>query len=158
MLGVEEQRLQKNAYMREWKRKNKASVNATNKKWKDSNRDLVRARERDRVNKKAGTGKGYRALWLNNIKLRAKKKGLPFDLSLDDLVFPDVCPVLGIPMVARSGGFNDNSPSIDRIIPANGYVKGNVQIISYRANRIKCHASLSDLKAIVAYMEKELAR
>lgn len=156
MLSIEERRAHKNSYMRGWKRRNKESVNATNKKWKDSNRALVRARERDRANKKADTGPGYRALWLNNIKLRAKKKGLSFDITLDDLTFPDICPVLGIPMIARSGAFSDNSPSIDRIVPEKGYVKGNVQIISYRANRIKCHASLSDLKAIVSYMEKEI--
>ena len=150
----ESARLARNAYMRGWKRKNKTKVNKTNQQWKNKNRELVRSRERQRAFRKAGTGEGYRALWLNNIRLRAKKKGLAFDLTLDDLVFPDVCPVLGIPIRARSGAFSDSSPSIDRTIPALGYVKGNVTIMSYRANRIKCHASLAELKAIVAYMEK----
>ena len=149
----DEHRLKRNAYMRKWKRENKEKVNRTNKNWKHANIELVRKREKVRAFKRAGTGEGYRALWLNNIRLRAKKKGLPFDISLDDLVFPDTCPVLGIPIRARSGAFSDNSPSIDRIIPALGYVKGNVAIMSYRANRIKCHASLAELKAIVAYME-----
>ena len=153
LIADEEKRLRRNAYMREWKKKNKPSVNATNQKWKDENRDLVRGREARRAFLRAGTGDGYRALWLNNCKHRAKKKGVPFDLTLDDLFFPDVCPVLGIPLIARAGSFHDNSPSIDRVIPALGYVKGNVQIISYRANRIKCHASLDDLRKIVAYME-----
>lgn len=148
------QRLKRNVYMRKWKRDNKEKVNKTNNKWKDANRDLVRKREKDRAFKRAGTGEGYRALWLNNIKFRAKKKGLPFDLTLEDLVFPSVCPVLGIPIKERSGAFSDNSPSIDRTIPKLGYVKGNVAIMSYRANRIKCHASLAELKAIVAYMEQ----
>ena len=125
-----------------------------NNRWKRSHAAVTRARERDRANKKADTGPGYRALWLNNIKLRAKKKGIPFDLTVDDLFFPDVCPVLGIPMIARSGRFHDNSPSIDRIVPEKGYVKGNVRIISYRANRIKCHASIEDLRAILSYMER----
>jgi len=146
-------RLKRNAYMRDWKKRNKAKVNKTNQKWKDDNRELVQTRERVRAFKRAGTGPGYRALWLNNIRLRAKKKGLPFDITLDDLVFPDVCPVLGIPMKARSGAFSDNSPSIDRTIPELGYVKGNVTIMSYRANRIKCHATLAELRAIVRYME-----
>lgn len=153
----DDKRLARNAYMRRWKRDNKKKVNRINNNWKDKNRDLVRSREKDRAYKRAGTGEGYRALWFNNIKFRAKKKGLPFDITLDDLVFPDVCPVLGIPIRARSGAFSDNSPSIDRTIPALGYVKGNVSIMSYRANRIKCHASLAELKAIVAYMERELS-
>lgn len=127
-----------------------------NQAWKEKNRTTVRTRERERARKRAGTGEGYRALWLNNVKLRAKVKGIPFNITLDDLVFPDTCPVLGIPMIARSGAFHDNSPSIDRIVPEKGYVKGNVRIISYRANRIKCHASIEDLRAILAYMEREL--
>lgn len=115
----------------------------------------IRDRAKEYMNVRAGTGSGYRALWLTNIKVRAKKKGLPFDLTLEDLFFPDLCPVLGIPMVERSGKFNDNSPSIDRLIPEKGYVKGNVRIISYRANRIKCHATIDDLRLILAYMERE---
>jgi len=62
---------------------------------------------------------------------------------------------LGIPIAARSGSFSDHSPSIDRTVPHLGYVKGNVTIMSYRANRIKCHASLDELRAIVAYMERQ---
>jgi hypothetical protein len=30
---------------------------------------------------------------------RALAKGLPFAITLDDVVIPDVCPVLGIPLV-----------------------------------------------------------
>src|SRR5260370_20681308 len=71
-------------------------------------------REALRAHLRADTGPGYRALWLNNTKLRAKRKGVPFDITIDDLVFPDVCPVLGIPIKARAGKFCDNSPSIDR--------------------------------------------
>jgi hypothetical protein len=149
----DDRRLKRNAYMRKWKREHKKSVNKTNQKWKDANRPLVRSREKRRAFLKAGTGDGYRALWLNNIKHRANKRGIPFNLSLDDLVFPNICPVLGIPIKARSGSFSDNSPSIDRTIPKLGYVKGNVSIMSYRANRIKCHATLDDLRKIVAYME-----
>jgi len=149
-------RKKRNAYMRAWKRKNKEKVNKTNQKWKDANRDLVRSRERERAYKRAGTGPGYRALWLNNIKHRAKKKGLPFDLTLEDLPIPAVCPILGIPLTMRSGSFHDNSPSIDRIIPAKGYVKGNVAIVSYRANRIKDYGTLDELRKVVAFLERHL--
>ena len=90
-----------------------------------------------------------------NTKARAKRKGLLFDLDLSDLVIPEFCPVLGIKMVKRRGHFADESPSLDRIIPDRGYVKGNVVIMSYRANRIKCHASLAELKAIVDFMERQ---
>jgi len=152
---TEEQRLKRNAYMRRWKKDNKKKVNKINKGWKDNNRQVVRDRGREYARVRAGTGEGYRTLWLSNCKHRAKKKGVPFDLTLEDLVFSEVCPILGIPMVMRSGSFHDNSPSIDRMIPAKGYVKGNVQIISYRANRLKAHGSLEDLRKIVAWMERQ---
>lgn len=148
-------RLKRNAYMRQWKREHKTNVNRINNNWKDKNRELVNKRERLRAYLRAGTGEGYRALWLNNIKFRAKKKGLPFDITLDDLVFPEMCPVLGIPLRARAGAFHDNSPSIDRNVPELGYVKGNVSIMSYRANRLKMHATLDELRRLVAYLEKQ---
>lgn len=149
-------REKRNAYMRAWKRKNKEKVNRVNQNWKDANRGLVRSRERERSYKRAGTGPGYRALWLNNIKFRAKRKGLPFDLTLEDLPIPETCPVLGIPLIMRSGSFHDNSPSIDRLIPEKGYVRGNVAIVSYRANRIKDYGTLDELRKVVTYLEKHL--
>ena len=81
----------------------------------------------------------------------AKKKGLPFNLELSDIVIPAHCPVLGIELQRGVRGRNDNSPSIDRIIPALGYVRGNILIISWRANRIKNDASIEELAKIAAF-------
>ena len=53
---------------------------------------------------------------------------------------PDVCPVLGIPLdqdPKGKGERSDNSPSLDKFIPSLGYVKGNIHIISWRANHLK---------------------
>jgi hypothetical protein len=127
-----------------------------NNKWKKANIELVRRREKDRARYRALTMEGYRALWLNGIKYRAKQKGLPFNLTLEDLPVPERCPVLGIPLFMRSGPFHDNSPSIDRLVPGKGYVKGNVAIVSYRANRIKDYGTLDELRKVVAYLEQHL--
>lgn len=51
-----------------------------------------------------------------------------------------------------------NSPSVDKIIPQLGYVKGNVQIISNRANIMKNDATLEDVKALLKYMEKNIPK
>jgi hypothetical protein len=149
----ETQRLAKNAYMREWKRANKSKVNGYNQSWKDRHREQVRAAGRDYQNRQ--WGEAYDVSLLRNCKSRAKQKGLAFNLEAIDVLVPDLCPVLGIPLVPRSGSFHDNSPSIDRLIPEKGYVKGNVKVISYRANRIKCHATIDDIRLILAYMERE---
>lgn len=47
----------------------------------------------------------------------------------------------------------DNSPSLDIIIPSKGYVKGNVWVISNRANRAKSNLSLEELKTLVYNLE-----
>lgn len=77
---------------------------------------------------------------------RALKKGIPFNLSQDDLMpIPTHCPVLGIPMeFGDTDGYN-NSPSLDRINPELGYVPGNVRWISFRANVLRRDASVEEL-------------
>ena len=82
---------------------------------------------------------------LNYARARAKKKGLPFNLELTDIVIPKNCPLLDIPLVLDNEVFADNSPSLDRLIPHLGYVKGNVKVISVRANTIKSNATLDEL-------------
>ena len=75
-------------------------------------------------------------------KKRATRLELPFDLTPDDIEIPERCPL--IPSIAIDKSLDkrsDESPSLDRIIPEKGYVKGNVQVISDLANRMKNSAS-----------------
>lgn len=105
-------------------------------------------------------------LTLNNARARARNKGLPFELTLEDLgEYPKTCPLLGIPMyrepaVANQGcrGSTPHAPSLDRIIPELGYVKGNVWFISQKANTIKQDATLAELKTLVYNLEKNLKK
>lgn len=87
---------------------------------------------------------------------RAKKKGLPFDLTVSDISIPETCPVLGIPISPGERGFHPNSPTIDRFIPELGYVRGNVSVISCRANGIKSDANLEEVELLAAWMRKKL--
>ena len=88
------------------------------------------------------------------VKGRALRGGLPFNLEPEDLVIPDVCPVLGIPLFRNTGGKRPtaNSPSVDRIIPELGYVKGNIQVISQRANVMKNDASPDELSIFAEWL------
>lgn len=91
-------------------------------------------------------------LMFNNARIRARAKGLPFSITKEDIVVPAVCPVLGVPLTLPVGNSpGDTSPSLDRIIPALGYVPGNVRVISYRANRIRNDATIAELEAVLAY-------
>lgn len=88
-------------------------------------------------------------------RLRAKKRGLPFNITKDDLVVPEFCPVLGIKLVPRQGRLAPDSPSVDRRDPTKGYVSGNVAVISWLANRIKSDCGdPAVFEAIAAYIRR----
>lgn len=98
----------------------------------------------------------------HNAKGRAKKLGLAFDIDRTDIVIPETCPVLGIPInatVRGRRGFHPNSPSIDRIIPELGYVRHNVKVISNLANILKrTEANPENLRLVADYIERERKR
>ena len=91
---------------------------------------------------------------LSAAKQRAKEKNLMFDIHYEDIQIPNLCPVLRIPLIPSLDGNSDNSPSLDRKVPYLGYTKGNVQVISMRANRIKSDATSTELMAICHYVRK----
>jgi hypothetical protein len=91
---------------------------------------------------------------------RAKKLGVYFNMTAADIRMVNVCPILGIPLVrhfGRSGGHPD-SPSLDRIVPALGYVAGNVQVISYLANMMKSAATPDQLITFAEWVLRTFVR
>ena len=53
----------------------------------------------------------------------------------------------------------DDSPSIDKIIPEKGYVKGNVAIISQLVNRVKNNAKTpEEIRQVADWYKKELEK
>lgn len=84
---------------------------------------------------------------------RASKQGVPFDLSYEDIVVPTHCPILGIPLVKHTGKHRHDSPTLDKIIPELGYVPGNVQVISFRANSMKNDATPEELLRFANYIQ-----
>jgi hypothetical protein len=94
------------------------------------------------------------ALW-RSARNRASKKGLPFNIEVSDIEVPSICPVLGI---AIGAGYSTrdraHAATIDRVVPALGYVKGNIQVISFRANMLKCDATVEEIEAVLAYVRR----
>ncbi len=95
-------------------------------------------------------------------KDRAKRLGLPFALTEDDIHIPGRCPVLGIVLrdsrkrpIDRRAAPNPNSPSLDRIVPSKGYVPGNVRVISHRANRLRGDGTLKEIERLYLYLMSE---
>lgn len=96
-------------------------------------------------------------LWMS-AKNRAKKKGVPFDISPEDVYAlvegAEVCPALGIPLKWDNNKLLDDSPTLDRMVPELGYVKGNIAIISNKANRIKTDAQAEELGKVYAWLKR----
>jgi hypothetical protein len=96
-------------------------------------------------------------LW-RGAKNRASKKGLPFNIEVSDVEIPSVCPVLGIPIgVLYSTHNRAQTATIDRVVPHLGYVKGNIRVISFRANMLKCDATADEIEAVLNYVRKHAA-
>jgi hypothetical protein len=95
---------------------------------------------------------------LNASKQRAKIKNIEHTLTLEQLktIYPkdNKCPVFGTELQFGDAGFRDNSPSIDKIDPKGGYTLDNVQILSWRANRLKVDASINELEMLLAFMKQ----
>lgn len=87
-------------------------------------------------------------------KNRATRSGMAFDIEKSDIRIPDNCPILKIPLVVHSGssGGRYNSPSLDKIDPSLGYTKGNIQVISHKANIMKADASLAELRLFAEWV------
>jgi hypothetical protein len=87
---------------------------------------------------------------ISGARARARKIGVPFSLTKDNMPpMPEICPVLGIVLTIWGSKSGEDSPSLDRIVPALGYVPGNVRWISNRANTLRSNGSAREL-ALVA--------
>ena len=90
----------------------------------------------------------------SNAKQRAKRQRIPFDIEVKDIIIPTHCPILGIELKQGIGTQNTTSPSLDKIIPELGYVKGNVKVISGKANIMKGELTLETLELLKVYIKE----
>jgi len=89
----------------------------------------------------------------HNAKSRARIKNLPFQITPEDIVIPEFCPLLGIPLLRVKEKNAASNPSLDRIVPCLGYIPSNIQVISYRANTLKRDCDLRELQTLVKNWE-----
>lgn len=97
------------------------------------------------------------SMW-DQAKRRSFRKGIDFTITIEDVVIPDVCPLLGLRLAidVSSGvqGPKNCSPTLDRIDNTKGYVPGNVRAISWRANLLKRDATLQELEFLVENLRR----
>jgi len=158
----------KKEYQARWRAANAEKLREDKRKWAAENRETLRVKKnawraanRDKVN--AQWSRNYaenadmrlRALFAGT-KARAKRDGIAFDLRFDEIVWVETCPVLGIQInyEFKNKQRGDDSPSLDRTRPELGYTKGNVVVMSWRANRIKYDTTIDELDKLAVYMRK----
>jgi hypothetical protein len=123
-----ENRERKNAYMKEY----------------NARPEVLESRKEYSKNKNASVpGR------LQDAKSRSRVKNLEFNITLEYLesIYPDdsLCPLLNIPLDWNTTPKHPSTPSIDRIDNSKGYIKGNVQWVSWRANQLMRDATPDEL-------------
>jgi hypothetical protein len=108
-------------------------------------------RARREYNKRNPEMKLYRSA-----KWRAKTDGLEFNIDVSDIAIPATCPILGTPLFFTDGLKTNNTPSLDRVDNTKGYVKGNVRVISVKANTMKGDLALDIMDKFIRYMKWEI--
>ncbi len=124
--------------------------------WVAANPDKANAITRRAVLKQAHTNP-ERRLWAT-ARGRAPALELAFNIEISDVTIPTHCQVTGekieLNQFEKKYIRPDNAPSIDRIIPELGYVKGNVDVLSNRGNRLKNNMTLKDVELILSYFKR----
>lgn len=120
--------------MGKWYEQNKEEQLRRNKESKVQDPDKWKKWARDSYHRRKADPKNIKAFLLRHAKSRAAAKNIPFDLTEDDIILPEVCPVFNRPF---SKSHRRLGYSLDRIIPELGYVPGNIQVISQLANAMK---------------------
>ena len=90
--------------------------------------------------------------------IRIRKGSIRTKISVEyyKTLYVTHCPLLGVELTYKNCGQEAapaNYATLDKIDPHKGYTKGNMQILSYRANNIKNDATLDELKTMVKNWE-----
>lgn len=94
------------------------------------------------------------SLW-RSAKNNAVSKGREFSIEVCDILIPEKCPYLGIPLTNIQGdGRVWTNASLDRKDSSKGYTKDNIQVISILANCMKQHATEEQLLAFAKGVER----
>lgn len=126
----------------DWRKKNLV-------KFKDSQKESSKRyyeKNKDRLNKKHSEKRMndpcLRMLNASYGNARSRKKEHNVKISYIRDIYPkdNSCPILGVEF-DTSTFKGDYAPSLDRIDSSLGYVEGNLQIISWLANRMKTNST-----------------
>ncbi len=109
----------------------------------------ILSRSRSHMYDPANNYFAYRYKMWGSALARARTKQIAFEIEPDDIFIPERCPVFNFPLIIEPGPIKPNTPALDRTKPELGYVLGNINVISSKANTIKSNASVEDIQALL---------
>ena len=134
-----------------WELRTKETRAERAKIWQAANRTLIN----NKTKEWRQSGSGSISEMLSQARKRAKAAGIQFTVTATDVPIPELCPIFGKPLVRKdTQGPGPWSPSLDKIIPANGYTPGNVMVISHKANVMKNNATPEELLLFADWIYK----
>ena len=137
-------------------------------KWREKNKERLQEvrRKRRAQSKEYAAGyneKDWARYMVSRIRPKCQKRGIPFNLDrhlpeLNERWEKGVCELTGLPLRRHlSGKRTWDSASLDRIVPADGYLYSNIRIVCFGMN-----AALGDWgetafkKIATAYLERKI--
>lgn len=124
------------------------------KNWKKENPSLLKQQKKRYIEKTRDSSKHILKRLLKLAKRRAKEKNIECSINEQNLNWTGVCPVLGVELKPCRDKCSSNSPTLDRMKNEEGYIEGNVQIISFKANSIKGNATADEIYKVALYAEQ----
>lgn len=133
----------------EWPEEQKERSRQANRKWIANNPgvrdDYYKEYEKQRPNE-------YRLL--KAARKRSRDANVPHTINVTDFIITENCPICNIKMErSKNSGGTAISPTLDRVIPKLGYVKGNVAIICKYCNSTKGAGSAEHHRKIADYID-----
>lgn len=161
----EKKQVVRSEYNKDYYSKHKYRILDMHKNWLRQNDEHVKDYALQyRIERKNNLDWRLKAL-VNAARKRSKDSGLDFDLDIEYIqsIFQPHCPILGIELDLNYADRNDRrllpaSMTLDRIDNTRGYVKGNVQIISWRANRLKSDSTAEERRLLYEHDVRMSAR
>lgn len=117
--------------------------------WEDHRAKLriIEAKYRKTIRGRAGSIQ-------RSAKCRSKKRGIPFSLSVEwimERLEAGVCELTGIEFDLNPD-IVFYAPSVDRIVPALGYVESNCRLVLRAVNMFKCDGTDEDMQKVIRVM------
>jgi hypothetical protein len=153
-------------YARQWRKRRTARQLDRHRAYMQRYRVKYRKAHPSRVDGTRAHAKRFPERRLYKSMLGRWRKIKPFTARLTFAEFlaeiggkiPQRCPILGIELVAGRSPFADNSASVDRIDNRKNYQKGNIAVISWKANAMKRDGTADEHRRIARWMDKMAER